>query len=320
MTTNDRLHRLWLWLRWGSYNRYHRFRFDSVAKGVLKSPPISGKDDGCVIVSLVSHRDLWMYLVSAKSFRIFFQHGRFVVLNDGSLTAKDVSILKGQIAGLEVRSAADVSNKHCPKGGCWERLLCVADYMTDHYVIVLDADMITQFEVSEVEECFRENRSFIMGIRENQTVQSMPEIWKEEMAGYGKVPLSSSRGTQETFDTNMDRIPGWEKLKYLRGSGGFNGFAKGSFSRFDVEKFSREMEKIFGARWHDWGTEQVTLCFLIANSPDACILPYPKYALHYAGKKVNYEGSSVLHFIGMSRFNTGFYKNQARTIIQRMKV
>ena len=33
-----------------------------------------------------------------------------------------------------------------------------------------------------------------------------------------------------------------------------------------------------GSRWTEWGTEQVTSNYVVANSPEAMVLPYPKYA------------------------------------------
>jgi len=316
MIKKEQLHRFWLWLRWGSYNRVKRFSFDRAARGILKTPRVRAKDDGCVIVSLVSHRDLWMYLVSAKSFAHFFQQGRFVVINDGSLTEGDMRILREQIPEIEIKQIGDISNTCCPKGGCWERLLCVSDYVKDHYVIVLDADMLTQREIPEIKCCVQQNQSFIMGLKRGQNIQPMKDVWGEEVSLHGKLPLDTVDRLQNVFDTNMDMIRGFENFKYLKGSGGFNGFAKGSFVRADVEKFSQSMTAVFGKRWNDWGTEQIAVCFLIANSQKACILPYPKYAIYYANSKVDYMGASVLHFVGMSRFKNGFYKGRAVKIIR----
>ena len=319
MNKNNALHRFRLWLKWGSYNRINRFRFDRAAREVLKTPAIECKDDGCVIVSLVSHRDLWMYLVSAKSFAHFFGRGRYVVINDGSLSQNDIRILKSQIVGLQVRHIADIPNSQCPKGGCWERFLCVADYVQDNYVIVLDADMVTQMNVSEVADCVELNKSFIMGLYEGQVIQSMKDVWTQEVGKFGKLEMGSSKGIQQVFDTNMDLITGYDHLLYLKGSGGFNGFAKRSLTREDIERFSREMQRIFDERWREWGTEQIAVCFFVANSPSASILPHPQYAIYYANSKIDYAGSAVLHFIGMSRFVKGFYKGSVQGVIKEMQ-
>lgn len=313
------LHRFWMWLKWGSHNRINRFQFDQAARGILKTPVVRGEDDGCVIISLVSHCDVWMYLVSAKSFAYFFKRGRFVVINDGSLTKKDIKILMSQIINVEIKAVSDVQNDKCPKGGCWERLLCVADYINDHYVVVLDADMVAQSGMEEVKECVDQNRSFIMGLKDGQEIEPMKDVWQQEVDTHGQQALNGHYGIQQVFDTNMDRISGFHDLKYLKGSGGFNGFAKGSFSRDDVERFSEDMSGIFDERWCEWGTEQIAVCFLIANSPLACILEHSKYAIYYPHLPVNYQNCSVVHFVGMCRFKNGFYKDVAKKTICELR-
>lgn len=82
---------------------------------------------------------------------------------------------------------------------------------------------------------------------------------------------------QNLAEQQFCKLRNYKKLRYLRGCSGFAGFSKGSFSRSNVEEFSEEMEGVLGKIWLNWGSEQVTSNFIIANSPNACVLPYPKY-------------------------------------------
>ena len=75
---------------------------------------------------------------------------------------------------------------------------------------------------------------------------------------------------------------------------------------------------IFGERWTEWGTEQIAVCFLIANSLHSIILPHPKYSIYYPHFKIQYENSSILHFVGMSRFKNDMYINCAKRILKTL--
>jgi hypothetical protein len=84
----------------------------------------------------------------------------------------------------------------------------------------------------------------------------------------------------------FDRHPGRERLKYVRGSSGFAGFAKGGFSRARIEEFHANMTELMGERWREWGSEQCGSNFAVANSPGAVVLPYPQYTSFYPGVDV----------------------------------
>src|SRR4029078_10581303 len=76
----------------------------------------------------------------------------------------------------------------------------------------------------------------------------------------------------------LDRYPRAESLKYVRGSSGFAGFAKGAFPRTRIIEFHRIMEGFLGEAWRKWGTEQCASNFAVANSLGGVVLPFPKYA------------------------------------------
>jgi len=270
-----------------------------------------------IIVSLLSHRDVMLYVIAIKSLYHFLQKGAVHVINDGSLTQRDINLLKKHVHNLLIFHIKDIPSLVCPKGGCWERLLFVADHNPQAYVLVLDADILTQHAIEEVKDAIANNASFIMGDGSDQKIVPMPDILAVMRRRYSNVDMAT-QPFQSLYDTTLDKIPDYETRLYLRGTGGFNGFARGSISRQRVEEFSQEMARVFGDDWKRWGSEQIAVCYLIANTPQSRILPCPKYALYYADKNINYAESSVLHFIGTHRFQNGFYIKQTRQFIQNV--
>src|SRR3546814_2103893 len=66
--------------------------------------------------------------------------------------------------------------------------------------------------------------------------------------------------------------------RYVRGCAGFAGFARGGDARMLAETFSQEATRLLGAeRWARWGSEQVASNMIVANDPNALLLPYDHY-------------------------------------------
>ena len=55
--------------------------FGIYCKNILSTPPLKIKEDGIVIVSMVSHSDLLMYLIAIKSFYNTLNRGKIVIIN-----------------------------------------------------------------------------------------------------------------------------------------------------------------------------------------------------------------------------------------------
>ena len=124
---------------------------------------------------------------------------------------------------------------------------------------------------------------------------------------------SGSGHVQHAAERALASLPGAEALRYIRGSSGFAGFARGGFARGRLDDFSRHMEAALGARWSEWGTEQVASNFVIANSPGAVVLPYPDYACY--DPRIDAGRSLFLHFYGTYRFDGGTYGARSRAVL-----
>ena len=87
---------------------------------------------------MVSHRDLLMYLVAIRSLYAQIGEGTITIIDDGSLTVRDIELLRSSLGEPKVIGLSQVDVGPCPSGGFWERLLHILDLSTDRYVIQVE--------------------------------------------------------------------------------------------------------------------------------------------------------------------------------------
>lgn len=284
-------------------------------RAVLATAPCRVADDGVILFSMIGTRVLLPYLVAAKSVHARLQRGRFVVLDDGTLTAGDRRTLAWHLGDPAIIAIADVDTGSCPRGGTWERLLTILDLRTDAFVIQIDSDVVAVGPLEEVAAAIIAGRSFTLRGEASATIQPLPDIaaWA---ATHGD---RNGQHVQSAIELTMNRIeiPGMDALRYVRGCSGFAGFAPGRSGRALAEAFAREAERLLGkARWAEWGSEQVTSNFVIANEPDSVLLPYDRY-LNYWNSPIGAE-ASLVHFIGTYRYHRGAYVRAVQQAIARL--
>ena len=290
--------------------REHRFL--RACRAVLATPPAPVRDDGVVIFSMIGTKVLLPYLVAAKSFQAQLGRGRFAILDDGSLTEADKAVLAHHLCNPTITPIASVDTGSCPRGGTWERLLTILDLRRCDYVIQLDSDIVTLGPVPEVATAIEAGRSFTL--RGEASAQILPLRTIAERA-------DRQRGTsrphvQSAIEQALDQvaIPGRPDLRYVRGCSGFAGFARGDEGRGLAEAFSLEATRLLGAdHWAEWGSEQVTSNFVVANEPDALLLPYDRYR-NFWNDPVS-ASAGLIHFIGTYRYHRGTYLAAARRAI-----
>jgi hypothetical protein len=253
-----------------------------------------------------------MYLVAIKSLYRFFRRGSIVVLDDGSLTSQDRSHLKQHLRSADILHIRDVALADTPKGGTWERLTLISQLVKDSYVVQVDSDSVTINAIPEVLEYVAANSSFtLLGAGSYPGIEPMPNAAQRAQQNGSK-----SAEPQAISERSLDRFPDSASFKYVRGCSGFAGFARGSFTRDILQQFSRTMQDLCGRpKWNEWGSEQVTSNLLVANSPKAGVLEFPKYTSYYALKDLDYSRSSFVHFMGGFRFANGCYAGCARRVV-----
>lgn len=291
--------------------RLNTRRFDHAARGIFATPR-AACDPGSelLILTQLHHPDVTMYMLAAKSFAQHVRPTGFVIVDDG-LTADDRRLLSAHFENLRFVDSASVALGACPQGGCWERLMSIVAENDRHYVIQLDADTLTVASPDEVLRCVREGRSFTMGTPSGRKTVSLDEATRQ-------AEQAPSDHVQSVAERALARYPAAAEHKYVRGCAGFAGFARGSLTAHAAETFSTRMEALVGrAKWREWGSEQVTSNFLIANMPASQVLPVERYPFWAPGRSL--ADSALVHFFGKFRFTGGMYQAQARRLIAELR-
>ncbi|MFM6950531.1 MAG: hypothetical protein ACKOW1_05870 [Novosphingobium sp.] len=297
--------------------KLREYRFLRGCQAVLATPPARARKDGVVIFSMIGTRVLLPYLVAAKSFQAQLGRGRFAILDDGTLTEADKAVLAHHLDDPVIMPIAAVGTGPCPRGGTWERLLTILDLRETEYVIQLDSDTVTLGAVPEVQSAIAAGRSFTLRGERGADLLSLPEVG----GSGGYKPGAGRQHVQSAIEQAMGQvqIPGHPALRYVRGCSGFAGFAPGGKGRGLAEAFSREAERLLGPRhWAEWGSEQVTSSFVIANEPDPLLLPYDRY-FNFWNEPVS-EAAGLAHFIGTYRYHRGAYRAAVRQAIAHLSV
>jgi len=293
---------------YGWRRKYRTRRFNRQISGILETRPIHVVDARWMIVSMVFSRDLIMYLLCIKAFYRRMGGGRIVAIIPADLPQSQQSLLRRHVEGIELQVIDEIDTGSCQRGGTWERLVYCLDRSEDRYVIQLDSDVLAfGRDLTEVLSFADGNVPFAMS--DNAEIVPMRDVvrWAQKHMENDHIGHATARA--------FDRYPGADELRYIHGSSGFTGFARGGKRRQEIEIFHQNMSELMGPRWTEWGTEQCASNFAIANSPGAVALPYPAYSsFHPEGPRME---AKCLHFIGSHRFKEDFFAGRAREQIRR---
>lgn len=266
-------------------------------------------DSGVALFTQLQHKDVLLALIALKTFSAQVPVGSFHILNDGSLTPGDIALLGEHFPTVVFHRMDAARSPFCPTGGCWERLLTIAELVKAHYVIQLDSDTLTLAALPEIVDCIQSNRSFVIGTWDNQDFEPM----SHRQAQATKI-ASDSVGKphiQIAAESRFDQLKDFDGLRYVRGCAGFSGFGRQSFDRVFVEEISGQMLDALGDRWREWGSEQVMSNIVVANTKNGYVLPHPKYC---DCTKIETAKTVFIHFIGSCRFTGGTYAGLAKKV------
>lgn len=265
---------------------------------------------GPILLSMVQHRDVLPYLLAIKSFSRFIPPSKIVTIADPSITIADRELLGRHVANICFRDATSFHCDELPKGGTWERLTAIAEYVKEGFVIQLDADTVSTRPMPEVAQAVRKNHAFLLGTEDIQNIQSVAEI-----ALWAKGRLVGNDHVQLTAESVLDRLSDQRYWKYVRACSGFAGFPKGGFDKDQLIRISQEMGGLLGTRWAEWGTEQFSSNLVLASMEGAKLLPHPKYCAPHRA-----NGDTVFrHFIGYVRHTTPLYGELAGLVAAELR-
>ncbi len=289
--------------------------FDFVVRDIIKSSPtICRETSPVIVVTQLCSMDVHMYLVAIKTFTRYVAPKSVHVISDG-LSSGDERLLERQVRGIHIQDIREIEVGEFPRGGTWERLLYILDVSRDAYAVQLDADTVTLALPGEVLECIGQNQSFTLGSYKGQQVTTFRKASEDVKKGSN----SASDHVQILAELAMERFDDCDRYKYVRGNSAFAGFAKGQHSRDTVRYFSQTMEALIGKqKWNEWGSEQVTSNYAVANSANPRVLPFPKYRYFKPGSDTDDSTLAFLHFMGTHRFSEGKYRAIARQHISTL--
>lgn len=295
-------------------SRIAQRRHDAACRPVLGTAPIVPEADGLVIFSMMGTAVLLPYLIAVKSLWSHLRRGRVVILSDGTLTADDRAVLAHHCGNPQIIDIADVDTSGFPTGGTWERLLTILDMRRDAYVIQLDSDTVTLGPPDVVAQAIEANVSFtLLGGAEWEIGARTCSTF----APPATIPATAENHIQTRMERVMAQIADADSLHYIRGCSGFAGFSRGTGGRELAGHFAREMQRLLGAQaMHEWGTEQVTSSFVIANDPGAVLLPYRHYG-NYWGEPWDAD-CRFMHFVGAHRHDGSAYRDATAAALALM--
>jgi hypothetical protein len=135
-------------------------RHTEAVAGVLHTAPLDTSGDGPVVISLVGTTDVLPYLVAIKSLRRQLGRARMTLIDDGTLTGEDRTILAYHCGDPEIIPHHAVRRDPFPPGGAWALLLTILDRRAGRYWIALDPHTVTLGPLPEVGTGLASNRSF----------------------------------------------------------------------------------------------------------------------------------------------------------------
>lgn len=287
--------------------KLNRHRFLRELRQLQQTPRLQLGGTPVTLLSQVHQRDVWPYLLALKSIARFLKPEHVVVVCDPSMGDGEREIIARHVPGIEFKLAEQCRDPALPVGGTWERLIAIADLVAQgRYVIQLDADTVTLSHPSEVLAAVAEGESFLLATEDGQLVRPCLET-----AQWAKPHTVGESHIQVHCEAAMAGLPQAEGVRYMRGCSGFAGFAPYSITRQDLRRLSDYMAGLLGARWAEWGTEQFSSNFVLANSPRVRALPHPRYC--HPGRAI--PDTVFLHFIGYVRFTSDRYARETRRVV-----
>lgn len=283
--------------------RFNRLLFQRAVKDILKTPAVSRGNNPFAALTMVHQRDVLPYLLAIKTFAHFACPERILLVADPSMEEASKKTLRSHVPFLEIVEAEKFRRPALPIGGTWERLSAISVLNCESAIVQLDADTMTFDFPAEVVTCMQDNRCFVLRSENDTEIQSL-----DQAAEYGRTLLKSSQHVVAFAEASFTELPNSGQFRYVRGCSGFTGFGKGALSPDSLDWLSSSMRSLLGAKWDKWGSEQVSSNLLAASTPDAFLLPHPKYC----NADQSAISTVVSHFIGYARHVTREYEHRAK--------
>ena len=290
---------------------YYKWRYLRAARKISGTKPLSQGGLPFILLSMVQKRDVVPYLVAVKSFAQQANPLRIVVICDPSIDANDRQTFQQHVPHIELRDASEYTDPRTPKGGTWERLVAIATYVKESYVVQLDSDTVTVKPIPEVVDAAIAGTAFVLGGEPTAKIGTLVATSQMTRGDTGR-----HTHIQDLVEQKMAGLDRPDGEKYVRGCSGFTGFPQSQTMLQKCFDYSTEMRELVGDRWSEWGTEQVTSNYLAANAKGTEVLPF----LRYGTPDCSTPEMVFFHFIGYTRYVDTKYETTSRQAIHAYQV
>lgn len=297
--------------------KFHEYMYNRLSSSIDDTGTVQlDHDSNCIVVTQLHKKALYMGIVALKT---FFRHTGLRclhVINDGSLNANDLELLKKHFSTFTLTSNAEIDVGVCPKGGCWERLIYVAKLSKSRYVIQLDSDTLTMMTPFEVLESVKSNSGFLVGNGPSWNYRISLDLMKYIASTW------NSSHVQALSEQLIGEISSLKINTYIRGCAGFTGFPQRPDALERLVNISTSLEGFLGKdKWQQWGSEQVTSNIILSSYEDTKILSWPIYQnfgfpdFNDDFKKIK-DKVTFIHFIGSNRFKDNTYAKLTKKALE----
>ena len=300
--------------------KMHRGWFRLRTRKIDATPPLPCDPAApCELHTMLSARDVPLYLPAVKSLLRFCRRIAVVVHSDGSLGGQDVEKLRRHVPGLRVVLPAEADDRARQVLGAdsylfgwrghdasWRRVLDTELWCDTPKRIIMDADVIVPRRPDEI------------------------LAWVEGGSGaflFGQPPAVDpltlpANGPKLVQTVYRERLPGLAKRLGLPAdfpqgaTSGFYGCGRQELTLGRIEQALRAGEAE-GVPMMEWGSEQCTVIYLLAASGARRLGPR-----HY----VNYDpdclplmgGVHAAHFYGTYRYHRHLYTRLAAGVVSEL--
>lgn len=298
---------------------YGLFRLKT--RGIHSSPPIACQQDApCEIHTMLSERDVPLYVVAIKSFLRYYPVLSVVVHSDGSLSQASVALIRHHVEGCKIIPVIEADDRARREIGTnsalsrwrgldasYRRVIDTEIWSSSKRRIIMDADILVMDYPEEVVNWIEHGESpFLIG----QPPSPGPP------ASNGSV--SAPRHMQTTFKEKVGPLS--ESLGYPERflDGTTSGFY-GCTDELPLERIERVLKAStdLGIPMTEWGGEQCTVLYLLSVA-GAVRLDSDRYFNFFADQVHKVDGARLIHFIGTDRFYKNIYANCASKVIESL--
>lgn len=268
-----------------------------IFRRTLKTRPMTcSQTSNVTFCTLLCHRDVCIGILAIKSFLRFYDNVRVLIQDDGSLTARDMSVLRHHLRNVTIleRRAADSALQTRISRDLAQ--LRAADVT---FLKVVDVNVLCPGKklVADSDVLFLRSPDEVIAWIENP--QARP-FYHQQLIAWGNKPFE--RRLPEicaTLGTNIDTVTDFNS--------GFLGLPE-SLRLEDIEATSRVLADISKA----WGLEQNIYAFLLKPNADKLDARYYQAVFEDADEQTM-QGIRMMHFL--SKMQHKNYRKYCRQVI-----